>query len=425
MAGATASTKRRTAVEPPNQYNVNMSLDSVPAANDTPQTHHLDATPSPMNCAATSPRQRAIRVGLSVRHGMADEMSKEPPEGVEYCFPMPTRMRHPFLRSPMKCFLWEFANDDEFDLLEGILSPVETRKPWLCSLDSYFGAAAFSFLGMPLPRRLRSSYLQRLFAQERCKQIIFWSEDAQRSMLQHGPIRSRDVESKISVVYPAIRIPPEVKRPRAGGPPQLLFSGDFFRKGGAGVVDAFEIVQQRHPEATLYVCSDPERDFNTRDQQLRRSYLQRVRDNPGIRLGRVPRERILNELLPASDAYLLPSFSEAFGFAILEAMARSVPVVATNVDAIPEILTDGESGLLVDLSAIRVSRFVKGYVVTHLPSDVHKFISGRLAEILLHLLDHPEEGAIIGAAGRQRVMQRFSFAQRNAIMSRIYRQALA
>jgi len=55
-------------------------------------------------------------------------------------------------------------------------------------------------------------------------------------------------------------------------------------------------------------------------------------------------------LLSIADAFLLPSSQESFGLAALEAMACEVPVVASRTGGIPEVVADGESGLLVDAS---------------------------------------------------------------------------
>jgi glycosyltransferase involved in cell wall biosynthesis len=52
--------------------------------------------------------------------------------------------------------------------------------------------------------------------------------------------------------------------------------------------------------------------------------------------------------LAASDIYVQPSMREAFGLSILEAMREGLPVVATRVGGIPELVVDGDTGLLVD-----------------------------------------------------------------------------
>ncbi|MFB6344559.1 MAG: glycosyltransferase, partial [bacterium] len=52
-------------------------------------------------------------------------------------------------------------------------------------------------------------------------------------------------------------------------------------------------------------------------------------------------------IMQSFDAFVHPSLWEGFGLVFLEAMAVKLPVVATNVSAIPEIVVDGETGLLV------------------------------------------------------------------------------
>jgi N-acetyl-alpha-D-glucosaminyl L-malate synthase BshA len=54
----------------------------------------------------------------------------------------------------------------------------------------------------------------------------------------------------------------------------------------------------------------------------------------------------VNELLPLADLMLMPSQLESFGLAALEAMACKVPTIATRVGGVPELIDDGETGLL-------------------------------------------------------------------------------
>ena len=51
-------------------------------------------------------------------------------------------------------------------------------------------------------------------------------------------------------------------------------------------------------------------------------------------------------LLASADLFLLPSQTESFGLSALEALATGVPVVASNVGGLPEVIRDGETGLL-------------------------------------------------------------------------------
>jgi N-acetyl-alpha-D-glucosaminyl L-malate synthase BshA len=64
-------------------------------------------------------------------------------------------------------------------------------------------------------------------------------------------------------------------------------------------------------------------------------------------VGKVPNEEV-PEYMAVSDVFVLPSLSESFGIVNLEAMASGLPIVATKVGGLPEIIKDGENGFLVE-----------------------------------------------------------------------------
>ena len=64
-------------------------------------------------------------------------------------------------------------------------------------------------------------------------------------------------------------------------------------------------------------------------------------------IGRVQNEEI-PQYMAASDVFVLPSLSEGFPNVVLEAMASGLPIVATKVGGLPEIIRDGENGFLVE-----------------------------------------------------------------------------
>ncbi len=380
----------------------------MPTTHDTPELRDRHRAP--------------IRVGITFRHGKTLEEYEHPPDGIEYVLLSPTG-RSSLLRSPIKGALRTY-DDRDVDLVETSIGLTCTRSPWICSLESLPPLAAFSLLGMPIPRSLRLRYIARLLANDRCRKIVFWSEAGLRTLEHYGRLTCRDIHRKATVVYPAIRRFPDRSAHTGTDELRVVFSGEFFRKGGPYVVQAFEQLRAEFPKCTLRLCCAPDRDFVTTDNRLRRLWLARVRSNPGITLGRVPREVMLHEILPRADVYVLPSNEEAFGFAILEAMAAGTPVIASDTFAIPEMITHGTNGFLVSVREAAEARVVRGYVVRRLPREILDPISERVYRYLRELALSPALRTTFAREGQAVARTKFSHAVRNNAMSRIYRDAV-
>ena len=123
------------------------------------------------------------------------------------------------------------------------------------------------------------------------------------------------------------------------------------------------------------------------DGPMRSALEARVRDlglGKRVRLlGRVDHSAV-PDILRSVDVFAMPSREEEWGVAAAEASATGLPVVATRVGGIPEIVVDGETGILVA------------------PDDPRA-----LAAALARLASEPDTRARMGIAGRARVIERF------------------
>lgn len=125
----------------------------------------------------------------------------------------------------------------------------------------------------------------------------------------------------------------------------------------------------------------------------------------------VARDEIV-PLVSAADVFACPSVYEPFGLVNLEAMSCATPVVASAVGGIPEVVADGETGLLVP--------FEPGDDPYGLPAEPDVFARA-FAERLRELLTDRTRAASMGSAGRQRVLDHFSWhavAERTAALYR-------
>ncbi len=118
----------------------------------------------------------------------------------------------------------------------------------------------------------------------------------------------------------------------------LVFAGRLGPQKALGV--AFEAIVHV-PDVTLVVAGDgPERGA------LERRSRELGLDGRISFLGSVPRAQVLR-LFRAADASVLPSAWENFPHTVVEALAVGCPVIATDVGGVPEVVRDGENGLLV------------------------------------------------------------------------------
>jgi glycosyltransferase involved in cell wall biosynthesis len=117
-------------------------------------------------------------------------------------------------------------------------------------------------------------------------------------------------------------------------------------------------------------------------------------------LGEVTHERV-PALLATFDLFAMPSTYEGFGVAALEAQAMAVPVVAFSVHGIPDVVADGETGLLVP------------------PRDQRA-----LAEAIRRLLSDDALRRHMGEAGRAFVAEHYSWQENTRQMEELYASAL-
>ena len=123
----------------------------------------------------------------------------------------------------------------------------------------------------------------------------------------------------------------------------------------------------------------------------------------------------LISVLSASTVFACPSIYEPLGIVNLEAMACSIPVVATATGGIPEVVAHGETGLLVPIEQVADG--------SGRPLDEAKFVAD-FAGALNEMLENPKL-AEFGAAGRRRAEQHFSWESIAEQTLGVYREAIA
>ncbi len=216
------------------------------------------------------------------------------------------------------------------------------------SVDAWVGGSAARLARVPvvrsrhvsIPIRAAFNPVYRWFADR-----VITSGDAIRRLVLAGAARPETVVAIPAGVDPeefAPGPPSDAARREFGGAAPIIGSVAMFRgsKGHEDLLAAFEALRADWPSARLLLVGD-----GIRRHQLEE--LVRVRDlAASVRFAGFRRD--VADLLRLMDLVVLASTrTEGVPQSLLQAMAAGVPVVATSVGGIPEVIRDGETGLLV------------------------------------------------------------------------------
>jgi glycosyltransferase involved in cell wall biosynthesis len=158
--------------------------------------------------------------------------------------------------------------------------------------------------------------------------LVGWSNWVKQSFVEdHGV-----PEQQVAVIPPGVDVDQFVAGDRNHELPRILFvGGDFERKGGALLLDVFR--ERLRGRAELILVTP---------------YA--VPAEPGVTIHRnlSPNSPELRDLYSTSDVFAIPTLADAFSLVAIEALASGMPVVATRVGGIPDIVLDGKTGYLLD-----------------------------------------------------------------------------
>ena len=254
-----------------------------------------------------------------------------------------------------------------------------TNAATVAMLAGQLGAPGFSFtlhgpdeFFMPFQNGLRRKIARARFVA--CISHFCRSQ----AMLFSDPV----LWPKLHIVHCGV-VPSDYGSQRVEGPgANLLFVGRLEPAKGAPIlIEAFAAVLPRHPQARLTIVGDGSARAALEAQALALGIAPSVRF-----LGYQPQKSVA-QLLGDADVFVLPSFAEGLPVVLMEALASRVPVIATQIAGVPELVQDGISGFIVP------------------PGDL-----AGLTERMDRLLADPDLRARMGAAGRAKVEAEFDIA---------------
>lgn len=217
------------------------------------------------------------------------------------------------------------------------------------------------------------------------KRIHVWSEYSKRLHLEEGYAPP----AKLEVLPPGL-VPRSRDSIRHGSKPvRFLFVGrDFERKNGPLVLEAFRRVRTNNSETELVIVGQPRDGCDLSEDGV-------------VHYQFIPRNKLLDDIMPSADVLVLPSRAEGFGLVLLEAMANGLAVIGVNDFAMPEIVESGRNGFLIAPGSLN-----------ELANCMHLYAS------------NPQMLAEAKCYGSKLLSERFSVEAHNTKLLAIYEDAL-
>lgn len=290
------------------------------------------------------------------------------------------------------------------------------------------------YLGSPPAWQCDLGY--SLLASDRCRAILALSEAAAAGL--RSRLEARDlagVARKVTVFRGSV-LPPatdesanESRDPN--GPLRVLFVGrDPLRKGLSPTLDALEdcIRQGARVEATIVCDFNPYSYIGTWTPADTAATRVRLHGLAGIRhIERVSNPEI-HRLMRSHDVLLFPTLDESLGWVAIEAAMAGMAVVTTDVFALPELVIDGATGVLISLNKNEAGRWkglwLQGSEFQTELDAAFAHIRSELSSSLIGFASDRASALRMGAAARSHIGALYGFAAARQQLAKIYCSAL-
>jgi glycosyltransferase involved in cell wall biosynthesis len=302
------------------------------------------------------------------------------------------------------------VNEDLIHSSRGIL--ILNKMPWVIDVEH-----PYSFTGLSislLKNKFTKNIIEKSLASNYCKKIMPHCEASKKAMF--NTFDCSKFKNKIEVVYPATHIL-KIKKNKHKNIRILSVLSLFYEKGGLQTIEAFSRLEKKYKNIELWIKSDV-------PEEVRKRYSSKNIKYFPYKVEILSREKLLQKYYANCDIFLYPSFVDTFGYSLIDAMVGGLPIVASNIFAIPELVENNKNGFIIKAPVSwHDKKFLhkKDYTNIKNYNKIYNRYANEIVKKLSILIENKKLREKMGQYSFKLVSEgKFSINERNKKLRRIY-----
>lgn len=309
---------------------------------------------------------------------------------------------NPFLKKLKRFEVWKPIWDNGIDGYHTVNTVMLTNKPWCVSFEDYVprGAVAdfwkLAYWGEKIAPNPYINKMMEIISRQNCKRLIALSECNLRMQLRfyeyyNTPKITDNLYSKTCLLkVPQATLIDEVYKQPSYNIKFVFIGNDFVRKGGREILDVFRELRKIRQDFELFLVTKLDNYYNYKfgKYQDTNEELNEITNWAKVQnwihvFSNIPNSKVIN-IIKNCDVGLLPTWFDTYGYSVLEMQACGLPVITTNIRALPEINNQGW--------LLRLPVNFNNEVVTNSFEEktvLRKLIQKQMYDIIINILDHP------------------------------------
>ncbi len=366
-------------------------------------------------------------------HQIYQEIVNYPPKGVKYIGVSNQTKKGEYYRSKkvkefinrinilLKLPRMIFVKPGNYDLIHssrGIL-PLN-NKPWVMDAEH-----VFSFTGLS-PMAVKNKFIKKFIEwkinSKNCKAILCHCEATRQAFL--NLLDSDKFKDKIKVLYPAAHLT-KIQKKKHKKIRVLCVLSLFEMKGGAQILEAFSNLEEKYDNIELWFKSDVPEELKKKYNSKNIKYFPYFSEI-------ITRDQLLKTFYSECDVFLYPTLCDSFGYSLIDALVAGLPIIGSNLFAVPEVVREGKNGFVVKIPGYSPQKNSSDWrshqqmiYLENWNEKDKKTFSLEIELALEKFLKKPHLIKLMGNESYKMVSKGdFSITKRNKILKTVYEEAL-